>query len=101
PAIDMNYIRQSIEQLYNGHDIVIGPAEDGGYVLIGVKSFSSDLFTDIDWGTSRVLEQTKQKIDQLGFTFKELDTLWDIDDPDDLQRLEQDIQLASLLAIPA
>lgn len=99
PAIDIDYIQQAIEELDNGHDIVIGPAEDGGYVLIGVKLFNSELFKDIDWGSGRVLQQTKHKIDQLDLSLKELDTLWDIDNPHDLRRLKQNRQLADRLLV--
>jgi uncharacterized protein len=71
-------------------DIVIGPATDGGYYLIGMKNHHPGLFTDIDWGTERVLFQTLETIKRLGLTVETLPTLDDVDHPGDLPRLHDD-----------
>ncbi|MCP4128071.1 MAG: glycosyltransferase [Gammaproteobacteria bacterium] len=84
PPLDLAYIAEAFQALQDGTDAVIGPATDGGYVLLGLNRFSSDLFTNIDWGTNRVCDQTRARLHQLGFTHVELDTLWDVDRPEDL-----------------
>jgi len=84
PPLDQEYLVSAFQALENGSDAVIGPAADGGYVLLGLRQFHSILFTDMDWGTDTVLNHTKAKLHQLGFTYVELNTLWDVDRPDDL-----------------
>ena len=63
------------------------PAEDGGYVLLGMNSFDPSLFSSIPWSTSRVAALTRQQISQLGWTLAELPVLPDIDEPEDLRWL--------------
>ena len=96
PSLSAAYIQQAIEILQSDTDVVIGPAEDGGYVLIGVKSSYPDIFTHIDWGTHQVLQQTRDQIQTQGISFRELDTLWDVDTPDDLENLKGLKQWANL-----
>ena len=69
------------------HDVVLGPAEDGGYVLIGVRRLSPVLFEGIAWGGDRVLRQTRSRLVALGWRWHELPMLWDVDRPEDLARL--------------
>lgn len=87
PAMDGDYLREACEQLRQGRDVVLGPAEDGGYVLIGLRVLRPELFRDIDWGSARVLEQTRGRITALGLDSYELPTLWDVDRPGDLARI--------------
>jgi rSAM/selenodomain-associated transferase 1 len=67
-----------------GHDAVVGPAADGGYVLIGLRRPAPDLFADIPWGTDAVLAGTRTVLARLGWTWAELPGLQDIDRPEDL-----------------
>ena len=67
-----------------GHDVVLGPAADGGYVLIGMRRPAPDLFADIPWGTDTVLEATRTALTRLGLIWVELPGLQDIDRPEDL-----------------
>jgi len=85
PALDEEYIEQAIQALEH-HDVVLGPAEDGGYVLLGLRKFSAELFSDISWGSNRVLEQTRQVLEDLSWSYKELGIMHDIDRPEDLRR---------------
>ena len=72
-------------------DVVLGPAEDGGYVLVGCKRHLPELFQGIEWGSSEVLEQTVAAGERAGLTITLLDTLWDVDRPEDwLRFLELD-----------
>jgi hypothetical protein len=65
-------------------DVVIGPASDGGYYLIGLKNFEPYLFSGIEWGTTLVLEQTLDRIKKKDLGYKQLDTLKDVDTVDDI-----------------
>ncbi|MGQ9920463.1 MAG: TIGR04282 family arsenosugar biosynthesis glycosyltransferase [Desulfobacca sp.] len=66
------------------HDLVLGPALDGGYYLIGLKDLHAPLFQTIPWGTAQVLALTLQQADRLGLHTALLPTLRDIDRPADL-----------------
>lgn len=68
-------------------DAVITPARDGGYVLLGLRRFAPELFRDIAWGSGRVLDETRQRMDGLGWRWTELPEHWDVDRPEDLARL--------------
>ncbi len=69
------------------HDVVLIPAEDGGYVLIGMRRFIPEAFDNVDWSTPQVMAQTRQQLRQTGTSWKELPTLWDVDEPADWERL--------------
>ena len=68
-------------------DAVIAPAEDGGYPLIGLKRASQAPFDGVAWSTADVMAQTRVRLARLGWRWRELRTLWDVDRPDDLARL--------------
>ncbi len=87
PVLNENYLAQACAALANGADAVLGPAEDGGYVLIGLSRFDPAVFSGVAWGTSAVLKQTRQRLVGLAWSVTELDTLWDLDRPNDLERL--------------
>jgi len=65
-------------------DVVLGPATDGGYCLIGMRARFPELFRDIDWGTERVLAQTRAIAARLGLSVSLLRPLHDVDRPEDL-----------------
>ena len=87
PLIDRSYIEQAVGALQT-HDVVLGPAEDGGYGLVGVKAETPDMFSDIDWGTESVLSQTCARLNRDGLDFGLLPLIWDVDRPDDLPRYQ-------------
>lgn len=97
PALSKEYIRQAFEQLRSGIDVVLGPAEDGGYVLIGCSSFKAEIFKNISWSTEHVYKQTLKRIIDCDMTYHELDMQWDVDRPQDLYRLKNDPALSFLL----
>ncbi|MFY0992266.1 TIGR04282 family arsenosugar biosynthesis glycosyltransferase [Halomonas sp. C05BenzN] len=68
-------------------DAVFLPVEDGGYALVGVRRADRRLFTAIDWGTNRVMAQTRDRADELGWRLACPARLWDVDRPEDLDRL--------------
>lgn len=86
PGMDCNYLQQACAALAGGRDAVLGPAEDGGYVLIGVRRPEPALFAGVEWGSDQVLAQTRTRIAALGWKLFELPTLWDLDRPEDLAR---------------
>ena len=86
PVMDGDYLSQAFSQLAGGVDMVLGPAEDGGYVLLGARDCHQHLFENVPWGTSRVLEITRQRIESLALDCVELETLWDVDLLADLRR---------------
>jgi uncharacterized protein len=75
----------------NDDRVVLGPADDGGYYLIGMKAPHIHLFEHIDWSTSRVAAQTRQRARALGHSIEELDTWYDVDDAAALLRLCRDL----------
>jgi glycosyltransferase A (GT-A) superfamily protein (DUF2064 family) len=70
-------------------ELVLGPAIDGGYVLIGARMVLPEIFHGITWGTASVLAETRRALLATGVTWAELPTLADIDRPDDLALWEQ------------
>ncbi len=86
PAMNVDYLANALTALVRGQDAVLGPAEDGGYVLIGARRLDRDWFSDIAWGSRHVLEQCRQKIKAGGARLEELQTLWDVDRIADFQR---------------
>lgn len=68
-------------------DAMIGPALDGGYVLLGLHRTERSLFEEIPWGTDRVLALTRERLAALGWNWAELEPCSDIDRPEDLSRL--------------
>jgi rSAM/selenodomain-associated transferase 1 len=87
PEMNNTYLESAFHALGNGYDLVLGPAKDGGYVLIGTKQAEPALFTGIHWGTDQVLAQTRAAAQRLRWSWTELPTLRDIDRPEDLVRL--------------
>lgn len=86
PGLDAGYIERVIQQLHAGADCVLGPAEDGGYVMLGLSAYDDSLFRDIEWGTSQVAAITRQRIKALGWRCEEMPVLWDVDRPSDYER---------------
>jgi rSAM/selenodomain-associated transferase 1 len=86
PALDGDYLQAACSALQE-QPVAIGPAEDGGYVLLGLRSMDATLFSDMPWGTEQVLAMTLQRLQQLDWHPALLPTLWDVDRPEDLSRL--------------
>jgi len=87
PALTSQNLRHAVEMLKNDNEVLLGPTEDGAYILIGLTRCSPRLFQGITWGGSHVLEQTRQRLHKLGWRWYELPVLWDVDRPDDYRRL--------------
>lgn len=88
PSIDEDVLNRAFSAL-DSCDVVVGPATDGGYYLIGTNRCYPELFQRISWGTSDVLAQTRKSIERLGLRAHYLDALSDVDVPADLAIWEQ------------
>lgn len=86
PALTMDDLRQALTALEKGVDAVLGPAEDGGYVLIGLRRHQRPVFDQIPWGTSAVLDETRERLSMLRWNWEELPVRWDVDRPEDVAR---------------
>ncbi|MBI4006695.1 MAG: DUF2064 domain-containing protein, partial [Gammaproteobacteria bacterium] len=80
-------LNRAYSKLCEGFDAVLGSSEDGGYYLIGARSHNAALFMDINWASHEVFEQTQKRMSLLGWCWDELNTLWDVDTPEDLEKL--------------
>jgi len=88
PELSIQDLKNAAGQLKNSCEIVLGPAEDGGYYLVGGTEFKKEYFTKISWGEVSVLEETRERLNKSGVNWYELETHWDLDRPEDLRRFE-------------
>ena len=96
PALTPLHLRGAARALHEGAEVVLIPAEDGGYVLIGTRTAQPGLFSGIAWGSATVLAETRTRIMARSLVLNELPPLWDVDTEDDLARLEREIPALSL-----
>ena len=89
PALTPDHLRGAADILRVGADAVVIPAEDGGYVLIGLRTPEPALFSDMRWSTPDVMAETRRRLRTLGLSWQEPVTLWDVDLPADLERLKK------------
>jgi rSAM/selenodomain-associated transferase 1 len=87
PALTSDHLRRAADLLRGVCDVVVIPAEDGGYVLIGTRAPQPALFADMRWSVPEVMDETRRRLRGLGLVWQEPCTLWDIDRPEDLARL--------------
>lgn len=82
-GLEAGFVEEASRVLDN-HDLVLGPAEDGGYYLIGLSRLEPGIFDGIAWSTSEVLSQTVSRASPLGLSYHLLVTLRDLDQKEDL-----------------
>jgi rSAM/selenodomain-associated transferase 1 len=87
PVLSQNHLEDAGRALGSGADAVFAPTEDGGYALIGLARCDARLFSGIAWGEDSVMNQTRKRLSELGWRWRELETLWDVDRPEDYLRL--------------
>ncbi len=100
PGYSAAYLEAAFAAL-DRHDAVLGPAGDGGYVLIGLRRCAAGLFDGIPWGDAQVAAATRERLRVLGWTWHELATLADVDRPADLWRFPHLAALAPGAREPA
>lgn len=92
PTVPMSIFAEAANVLAKpGDRVVLGPSDDGGYYLIGLKNIHRRLFEEITWSTDIVLEQTKARADEIGMKVHELPSGLDIDDRAALRRLCEEL----------
>jgi len=84
------HLRGAANALREGNEVIIIPAEDGGYVLIGTRTSQPAIFAGIAWGTNTVLAETRARIIEQRLALMEQPPLWDVDTEADLARLERE-----------
>lgn len=90
PSLAPAHLRMAADALREGCDVVVIPAEDGGYVLIGMRVPQPGLFAAMSWGTDSVMAETRKRVTAGGLSCREFPALWDIDRPEDIERLRGD-----------
>jgi len=86
PSLTEQDLEQALTALNQENEVVLAPAEDGGYVLVGLNRPHPELFDSMPWGTARVLNQTRNRIEHYKLRHHELIEQWDLDTPKDLER---------------
>jgi rSAM/selenodomain-associated transferase 1 len=89
PVLRARDLRRAARWLAGGADAVFAPAADGGYALIALRRVSPRLFDEIAWGGAQVMAQTRARLALLGWRWRELPEVWDVDRPEDVRRLER------------
>ena len=88
PTVTAEAFREAVDALQGGAErVVLGPTDDGGYYLIGMKHAYAQLFADIDWSTERVFDQTIARARKIGLEVHMLPSFFDVDDRTALRRL--------------
>jgi uncharacterized protein len=101
PTLPTEFLVETVRQLRDSRDrVVLGPAADGGYYLIGLKHFHQRLFEEIDWSTERVFRQTLARADEIGVTVAPLPKWYDVDDAATLATLVREIGPCRSIANP-
>lgn len=85
PSVDAAYIEQA-RQALDDVDVVFGPSDDGGYVLIGARNTRPDMLAGVAWGTEKALEQSIAAVQGAGLSVAILEPRWDVDEPADWDR---------------
>ncbi len=86
PGITPAYLSAAVTALPHARSVVLGPAEDGGYGLIGMATPQPTLFQEVAWGSAQVLPQTLERCEVAGLETKLLPTIWDVDEIHDWER---------------
>lgn len=102
PTLPATVFAEALDLLSQPPDrVVLGPSDDGGYYLIGMKRLHRRLFEAIDWSTARVLAQTKERAAEIGLPLHLLPAGFDVDDETSLRRLEEELRSPNDWMAPA
>lgn len=91
PTLPGDYLIEAFESLTREYDVVIGPAEDHGYYLIGMRSLHRRIFEEVPWGTSGVLAATQERAREVGLNLASLPVWYDVDTPEELEKLKREL----------
>lgn len=87
PAMTPEHLKRAAGDLKDGADAVFLPAEDGGYALVGLRRPIVEIFRAMPWGGDAVMARTRERLARVGAAWTEPATVWDVDRPEDLDRL--------------
>lgn len=90
PTLSAEFIRQAFEVLLR-YDAVLGRTKDGGFYLIGLNGLRKEIFENVTWSSPETFEQTARNIENLGLKLAFLPDWYDVDTPDDLRILSEDL----------
>jgi len=92
PTLPTAYLEQALMLIAERvNDVVLGPTEDGGYYLIGLRQSHRELFEQMPWSTSQVFPETRRRSEQYGLTVACTEYWYDVDTPEDLSRLRESL----------
>ena len=92
PTLPPAFVERAVASLAAGEsDVALGPTEDGGYYLVGLRHFFGGLFRAVEWSTSRVYRQTAENASRLNLRVLELPRWYDVDERADLLRLRDEL----------
>ena len=94
PLLSVDHLTEAADTLRANGGAVLGPADDGGYYLIGMTQVHAGLFEQIAWGTESVLTDTLRAAERVGVEARLVRSAYDVDTIDDLRRLERDLASA-------
>ncbi|MBI3758938.1 MAG: TIGR04282 family arsenosugar biosynthesis glycosyltransferase [Deltaproteobacteria bacterium] len=92
PTLPGENVWEALESLTDNDQVVLGPAEDAGYYLLGMRQLHPRLLQDIPWSTSEVLAVTRERAREANITLIELPSWYDVDTPEELARLRQELK---------
>lgn len=91
PTLPREFITQAFEFLETKADAVLGKTSDGGFYLIGLRKLEPRIFEVVEWSSPRIFEQTKRNIENLNLSLSEILVWYDVETPEDLQRLKREL----------
>lgn len=91
PGLPVDLLEAAHRELENGNDAVIGPTDDGGFYLLGLRRCPENLLADLPWSTEETFAATRARLDACGLRTIELPRWFDVDRPADLVRLEAEL----------
>jgi uncharacterized protein len=92
PTLPTAYLEQALRLIAaDENDVVLGPTEDGGYYLIGLRQSHRELFERMPWSTSQVFLETRRRSERSGLTVACTESWYDVDTPEDLARLMESL----------
>ncbi len=98
PGLDKERVEEAFAALEEESEVVLGPAADGGYYLVGLRAsaLTEKLFAGIDWSTSRVFSQTEERCEEAGLSLHSLPIAHDVDTQQDVRDLEERLRRREL-----
>ncbi len=100
PALSRGRLEEAFTELSSGNLAVLIPAEDGGYCAIGLDAGAPvrEVFRGVPWSTAAVLDRTVERLEGAGIPYRVLESAYDVDRPEDLDRLRQDLATRDVAA---